>query len=85
MRNLTIVAVAAVLGLGSAACGSRAGSLDGAAEELGAANINAIEFSGNGRWYQFGQAPAPSGACRNSTSAAIRRPSITTNPPRECR
>jgi glyoxylase-like metal-dependent hydrolase (beta-lactamase superfamily II) len=26
---------------------------------LGAAQVNSVEFSGAGRWYQFGQAPAP--------------------------
>jgi glyoxylase-like metal-dependent hydrolase (beta-lactamase superfamily II) len=43
----------------SAACGPQAGSLQAATDALGAAQVNAIEFSGSGRWYQFGQAPAP--------------------------
>lgn len=30
-----------------------------ASEATGATKIKAIEFSGNGRWYQFGQAPNP--------------------------
>jgi glyoxylase-like metal-dependent hydrolase (beta-lactamase superfamily II) len=35
-------------------------SLQGAAKALDAEKIKTIEFSGNGRWFQFGQAPAPS-------------------------
>ena len=42
-----------------AACGPRAGTLDGAAAALGPASLNSIEFSGSGRWFQFGQAPSP--------------------------
>jgi glyoxylase-like metal-dependent hydrolase (beta-lactamase superfamily II) len=33
--------------------------LQEAADLLGAANTNSLEFSGAGRWFQFGQAPAP--------------------------
>jgi glyoxylase-like metal-dependent hydrolase (beta-lactamase superfamily II) len=43
----------------AAACGPQAGSLQAANDALGAAQVNSIEFSGTGRWYQFGQAPAP--------------------------
>jgi hypothetical protein len=50
-----VVAIA----VASSACGPQAGSLQAANETLGAAQVNAIEFSGTGRWYQFGQAPAP--------------------------
>ena len=39
------------------ACGPRAGTLEGADAALRAAEMNSIEFSGSGRWYQFGQAP----------------------------
>lgn len=51
-----------VLGLASALAASFptcAASLKGAAEVLDAANVASIEFAGNGRWYQFGQAPNP--------------------------
>ncbi|HEY3432632.1 MAG TPA: MBL fold metallo-hydrolase [Rhodocyclaceae bacterium] len=34
-------------------------SLPGAAKSLNAESLNSIEFSGKGRWFQFGQAPAP--------------------------
>ena len=39
------------------ACGPRAGTLEGADAALRAAETRSIEFSGSGRWYQFGQAP----------------------------
>ena len=39
------------------ACGPRAGTLEGADAALRAAETSSIEFSGSGRWYQFGQAP----------------------------
>lgn len=35
-------------------------ALQSAADELEVAKLNAIEFSGSGRWFQFGQAPNPS-------------------------
>jgi len=50
-----VVAIAVV----STACGPQAGSLQAANDTLGAAQVNSIQFSGTGRWYQFGQAPAP--------------------------
>ncbi|SFK00425.1 MBL fold metallo-hydrolase [Methylocapsa palsarum] len=42
-----------------AASPSNAASLQEAAAAVGAANAKAIEFSGSGRWFQFGQAPNP--------------------------
>jgi glyoxylase-like metal-dependent hydrolase (beta-lactamase superfamily II) len=38
---------------------AQAASLKEAADALGAANTKTIEFSGTGRWFQFGQAPNP--------------------------
>jgi glyoxylase-like metal-dependent hydrolase (beta-lactamase superfamily II) len=43
----------------SVACGPTAGSLEGAASALGAVDTSSIEFSGKGKWFQFGQAPSP--------------------------
>jgi glyoxylase-like metal-dependent hydrolase (beta-lactamase superfamily II) len=57
MRTLTILALVPVLAV---ACGPQAGTLPAAESALGVAQVNSIEFSGKGRWYQFGQAPAPS-------------------------
>ncbi|WP_085317179.1 MBL fold metallo-hydrolase [Derxia lacustris] len=50
------VAAAAVL----SACASLSPvSLDTAAQALDANGVGSIEFAGTGRWFQFGQAPAP--------------------------
>jgi glyoxylase-like metal-dependent hydrolase (beta-lactamase superfamily II) len=60
MRTFMIPSLAIAIAVASAACGPQAGSLQAANDALGAAQVNSIEFSGTGRWYQFGQAPAPS-------------------------
>jgi len=54
-----IPSLVVAIAVASTACGPQAGSLQAANDTLGAAQVNAIEFSGTGRWYQFGQAPAP--------------------------
>jgi glyoxylase-like metal-dependent hydrolase (beta-lactamase superfamily II) len=59
MRHVTALATVLVLATAFTACGPPAGSLEAAAETLGTANLRSIEFSGSGRWFQFGQAPAP--------------------------
>ena len=45
--------------MGSAACSKPAGTLEAAEETLGAATVQSIEYSGTGKWFQFGQAPNP--------------------------
>ncbi|MES1195478.1 MAG: hypothetical protein ABUL58_00845, partial [Steroidobacter sp.] len=42
-----------------AGCGRSPGSLEAAAEALNVNQVKTVEFSGTGKWYQFGQAPAP--------------------------
>ncbi len=60
MRKLTGLAAALATALTAAACSSEpAGTLQSAAEALGAAELQSIEYSGSGTWYQFGQAPSP--------------------------
>ena len=59
MRTLMIPSLVVAIAVVASACGPQAGSLQAANETLGTAQVNAIEFSGTGRWYQFGQAPAP--------------------------
>ena len=59
MRRLRVLTVGSVIALVSAACGQPAGSLQAAADALGAASLKSVEFSGSGRWFQFGQAPNP--------------------------
>src|ERR1051325_8952122 len=41
------------------ACGPQAGSLQASANALKAADTRTIEYSGTGKWFQFGQAPNP--------------------------
>jgi glyoxylase-like metal-dependent hydrolase (beta-lactamase superfamily II) len=57
MRAWTSLAVLSTLAL--AACGAPAGSLQAAADTLGATEVTSITFSGTGQWFQFGQAPNP--------------------------
>ena len=59
MRTLMIPFLAVTIAVVSAACGPQAGSLQAANDALGATQVNSVEFSGTGRWHQFGQAPAP--------------------------
>ena len=58
MRRLILLALACAIGAVSA-CSRPAGTLDAATESLGAATLQSIEYSGTGRWFQFGQAPGP--------------------------
>jgi glyoxylase-like metal-dependent hydrolase (beta-lactamase superfamily II) len=58
MRRLILLALACAIGTASA-CSRPAGTLEAATEALGAATLQSIEYSGTGRWYQFGQAPGP--------------------------
>lgn len=43
-------------------CGLNDDALQASAKKLGVTEIKSLEFSGAGRWYQFGQAPNPSAA-----------------------
>jgi len=45
--------------LSTLAWAAQAASLQSAAEALGVAQVESLEFSGQGHWFQFGQAPAP--------------------------
>src|SRR5262245_11212786 len=59
MRAPTLVAYGFATALPATACSEPAGTLHGPSEALGAADVQSIEFSGSGKWYQFGQAPSP--------------------------
>src|SRR5262245_17755522 len=59
MRKLTFLAITLATTMAAAACGKPAGTLEAASEALGATQTKSIEFSGTGRWFQFGQAPSP--------------------------
>ena len=59
MRGVRIGALSVAVAICVAGCGPKAGTLDGAAGHLGVAALRSIEYSGTGRWFQFGQAPNP--------------------------
>jgi glyoxylase-like metal-dependent hydrolase (beta-lactamase superfamily II) len=60
MRKTTLLSSGLVIALAVSACaGEPAGTLPAASTALGTADTNAIEYSGTGRWFQFGQAPNP--------------------------
>jgi glyoxylase-like metal-dependent hydrolase (beta-lactamase superfamily II) len=59
MRTRTLVAFGLVAAAASAACGQQAGTLQAAADSLKVAEVRTIEYSGTGKWHQFGQAPSP--------------------------
>jgi hypothetical protein len=59
MRTCTLVAFGVAAAAASAACSQQAGTLQSAANTLKAAEVKTIEYSGTGKWYQFGQAPNP--------------------------
>jgi glyoxylase-like metal-dependent hydrolase (beta-lactamase superfamily II) len=59
MRPLSVLAFGLVIVAATAGCGPRAGTLEAAREALGATTLQSIEYSGTGRWFQFGQAPNP--------------------------
>ena len=60
MRRSIHIAVGLAVALTVTGCGTlQSQSLQHASEASGVANIKSIEFSGTGRWYQFGQAPNP--------------------------
>jgi glyoxylase-like metal-dependent hydrolase (beta-lactamase superfamily II) len=59
MHTWTIPAVALVAAVMSSACGANPGTLQASADAFDATNTKTIEFSGTGKWFQFGQAPNP--------------------------
>jgi glyoxylase-like metal-dependent hydrolase (beta-lactamase superfamily II) len=59
MRKLTVLCGGVAIAMVFAACSKPAGTLEAAEESLGAANVKSIEYSGTGKWFQFGQAPNP--------------------------
>ncbi len=59
MRRLIIPVVVLATAAAAVACGPRAGTVEAANDALGAPQMTSIQFSGTGRWYQFGQAPNP--------------------------
>lgn len=60
MRKSILLSVICVFSVATATCSRPApGSLEAASQTLGVAEMGSIEYSGTGRWYQFGQAAGP--------------------------
>jgi glyoxylase-like metal-dependent hydrolase (beta-lactamase superfamily II) len=59
MYKLNPIIVGIAMALATTGCSLLNPSLNSASEAAGVKNIQSIEFSGTGRWYQFGQAPNP--------------------------
>ena len=57
MVKHTILAVGLAAAVLASACGEPAGTLGAAASALKASETKSVEFSGTGKWFQFGQAP----------------------------
>jgi glyoxylase-like metal-dependent hydrolase (beta-lactamase superfamily II) len=59
VRRLTVLLSLAAL-VGSLACAKQeTGTVPAATQALGAGELKSIEYSGTGKWFQFGQAPSP--------------------------
>jgi glyoxylase-like metal-dependent hydrolase (beta-lactamase superfamily II) len=59
MQRLTALTCVCALAVTAAACSKPAGTLEASADALGVATVKSLEYSGTGRWFQFGQAPSP--------------------------
>ena len=59
MRKLTVLLSLATLMAAVACAPQEKGTLPAAAQTLGANELKSIEYTGTGKWYQFGQAPSP--------------------------
>jgi glyoxylase-like metal-dependent hydrolase (beta-lactamase superfamily II) len=60
MKSIGILAIGIAIVASLGACGgSEPGTLQAANEELGVAELKSIEYSGSGKWFQFGQAANP--------------------------
>jgi rhodanese-related sulfurtransferase/glyoxylase-like metal-dependent hydrolase (beta-lactamase superfamily II) len=59
MRRRIFSALGLTVALTAAVVSAPAATLPDAAGTLGVANTKSLEYTGTGRWFQFGQAPAP--------------------------
>src|SRR4026207_1701355 len=60
MRILSFLMVAlSTAAVSGAGAREEAGALQAATKAVGASELRSIEYSGTGRWFQFGQAPSP--------------------------
>ena len=56
MKKFAVLTFGLAALVASAACGQPAGTLAAAADALKASDTKSIEYSGTGKWFQFGQA-----------------------------
>jgi glyoxylase-like metal-dependent hydrolase (beta-lactamase superfamily II) len=60
MRHIAALTIGcAILASVGACAGPQAGTMQAATESLGVAELRSIEYSGTGKWFQFGQAASP--------------------------
>ena len=61
MRQLVVASLGLLVALSIGACAAtpEPGTLQAATAALGASELKSIEFTGTGKWFQFGQAPNP--------------------------
>src|SRR5687767_7817860 len=61
MRKFIVVSLGLAIAVSLGACvrQEQAGTVQSASEALGANALKSIEYSGTGKWFQFGQAPNP--------------------------
>ncbi len=60
MRTLTLLPFALSIAVASGACARQETStIQAATKALGPTEVRSIEYSGTGKWFQFGQAPSP--------------------------
>ena len=60
MRRSVVVSLGLLVALYIGACATQEpGTLQAATAALGASELKSIEYSGTGKWFQFGQAPNP--------------------------
>lgn len=86
MRNPLFTAAGFTLALTTVSCSSlHQNAVKQAADAAGVDSIKSIEFSGTGRWYQFGQAPSPELPWPPFAVKAIPLTSITKRPARGCK
>ena len=72
MKRFAVLTCGLAALVAAAACGQPAGTLAAAADALKASDTKSIEYSGTGKWFQFGQAPSADAAL-----AAVRRHAYT--------
>jgi len=58
MKRFAVLTCGLAALVAAAACGQPAGTLAAAADALKASDTKSIEYSGTGKWFQFGQAPS---------------------------